>query len=116
LFSEIIFKKAKQMKIYFGSQEKDSVLDTDGMFQTESEPDFCFYYGLEFGSNAGGTNEVVIFDGCERTIPVDIESVPTLIEALQRCYDMHQQLEHAEQLKLNLEDDNYEESIIFDDE
>jgi hypothetical protein len=104
------------MKIYFGSQEKDVVLDTDGMFYTEAEPDFYFYYGLEFGTNPGGTNEVMIFDGCERAVPVDIESVPALIEALQRCYDMHQQIEHAEQLKLNIEDDNYETAIVFDDE
>jgi hypothetical protein len=103
------------MKIYFGSQERDTVLDTDGMFSTDSEPDFCFYYGVEFGSNPGGINEVVIFDGCERSVPVDIESVPALIEALQRCYDSNQQIEEAEELKLNLEDDNYEESIVFND-
>jgi hypothetical protein len=104
------------MKIYFGSQHKDVVFDTDGMFHSEAEPDFYFYYGLEFGSNAGGIDEVLIFDGCDRTVPIDIESVPDLIEALQYCYDMHQQLEHAEKLKANLEDDNYEESIIIDDE
>jgi len=104
------------MKIYFGSQHKDVVFDTNGMFYTITEPDFYFYYGLEFGSNPGSTDEVLIFDGCERKIPVDIESVPALIEALQHCYDMHQQLEDAEELKLNLEDSNHEESIIFDDE
>jgi hypothetical protein len=104
------------MKIYFGSQHKDVVFDTDGMFHSEAEPDFYFYYGLEFGSNAGGIDEVLIFDGCDRTVPIDIESVPDLIEALQHCYAMHQQLEHAEKLKANLEDDNYEESIIIDDE
>jgi hypothetical protein len=104
------------MKIYFGSQERDSVLDDDGMFYTASEPEYYFYYGVEFGSNPGGVNEVMIFDGCDRTVPIDIESVPDLIEALQRCYDMHQQLEHAEKLTANLEDDNYEESIIIDDE
>jgi len=104
------------MKIYFGSQHKDVVFDTDGMFHTKTEPDFYFYYGLEFGSNSGSTDEVLIFDGCERKIPVDIKSVPALIEALQRCYDMHEQLEDAEQVKLNLESDFYEESIIFDDE
>jgi hypothetical protein len=103
------------MKIYFGSQERDSVLDDDGMFNTDSEPDFCFYYGVEFGSNAGGINEVLIFDGCDRTIPIDIESVPALIEALQRCYDIHHQLEEAEELKANLENNNHEESIIFED-
>jgi hypothetical protein len=103
------------MKIYFGSQDKDTVLDDDGMFNTPTEPDFCFYYGVEFGSNAGGINEVVIFDGCERTVPIDVESVPALIDALQRCYDIHQQLEEAEELKINLEDDNYEESIVFND-
>jgi hypothetical protein len=104
------------MKIYFGSQHKDVVFDTAGMFHTETEPDFYFYYGVEFGSNPGDINEVLLFDGCERKIPVDIESVPELIEALQRCYDIHQQLEHAEELKSNLESDFYEESIIFDDE
>jgi len=103
------------MKIYFGSQERDSVLDDDGMFYTASEPEYYFYYGVEFGSNPGGVNEVMIFDGCDRTVPIDIESVPALIEALQRCYDMHQQLEEAEELKVSLEDDNHEESIVFED-
>jgi hypothetical protein len=103
------------MKIYFGSQERDTVFDDDGMFYTSSEPDHYFYYGVEFGSNAGGINEVAIFDGCERSVPVDIESIPALIEALQRCYDMHQQLEEAEELKINLENDDYEESVVFED-
>ena len=103
------------MKIYFGSQDRDTVLDDDGMFSTDSEPDFCFYYGVEFGSNAGGINEVAIFDGCERIVPIDVESVPALIEALERCYQIHTQLEEAEELKSNLEDDNYEESIVFND-
>jgi len=104
------------MKIYFGSQHKDVVFDTDGMFHSETDPDFYFYYGVEFGSNSGGIDEVLIFDGCERNIPIDINSVPALIEALQRYYDMHEQLEDAETLTANLEDDNYEESIIIDDE
>jgi hypothetical protein len=104
------------MKIYFGSQEKDVVLDTDGMFHTESEPDFYFYYGVEFGSNPGGINEVVIFDGCERSVPIDTESIPALIDALQRCYDINQQIEEAEELKVSVEDDNYEESIVFDED
>lgn len=104
------------MIIYFGSQHKDVVFDTDGMFHSKTDPDFYFYYGVEFGTNPGGTNEVLLFDGCERNVPVDIESVPALIEALERCYDMHQQLEHAETLKANLEDDNYEQSVILDDE
>jgi hypothetical protein len=103
------------MKIYFGSQERDTVLDDDGMFYTSTEPDHYFYYGVEFGTNAGGANEIAIFDGCERTVPIDIESVPALIEALQRCFNIHQQLEEAEELKLNLEDDNHEESIVFED-
>jgi hypothetical protein len=103
------------MKIYFGSQNKETVLDIDGMFHTSTEPDFYFYYGVEFGTNPGGDNEVMIFDGCDRRIPVDIESIPEFIEALQRCYDIHTQIEEAEELKLNLEDDNYEESIVFND-
>jgi hypothetical protein len=34
------------MKIYFGSQQKDTVLDSDGMFYTASEPEYYFYYGV----------------------------------------------------------------------
>lgn len=103
------------MKIYFGSQHKDVVFDTDGMFSSKTDSDYYFYYGVEFGTNPGGVNEVSIFDGCDRKVPVDIESVPELIEALQRCYNIHEKLEEAEELKLNLEDNNYEDSIVFDD-
>lgn len=55
-------------------------------------PDFAgnFYYNyLEFGTNPGGTDEVAIADGCGRYMPIPVENIPNLVDALLTVYRMH---------------------------
>ena len=100
------------MNIYFGAVNKSEVQDEDGMYVAEDAPNHMFYYGVEYGTNPGGTDEVLIFDGIERSVPIDIESVPALITALARYYKVYTGLSLAEQIKEQVEDVYAEESII----
>lgn len=81
------------MKIYFGDANND--LFADGLF-TVSENQF--YYGVEHGTNPGGLDEVSIFDGCKRSVPVHIEAVPELIAALQEVLTVNTAVKRAKEL------------------
>lgn len=100
------------MIIYFGAQHKSEVIDDDGMFVADDAPDHLFYYGVEYGTNAGGTEEVLIFDGIDRSIPVDIESVPALITALARFYRVHTSMGLAKAIEEQVNDPFAEEAIL----
>jgi hypothetical protein len=71
------------MQIYFGAVPTSEVFDSDAMFVAEGDNDNMYYYGVEYGSNTGGFDEVMIYDGLDREVPVDMDSVPALIYALQ---------------------------------
>jgi hypothetical protein len=77
------------MQIYFGAVPQDEVFDSDAMFVSDKDDDNYFYYGIEFGSNPGGREEVLVYDGLDRCVPVDIESVPAMIKALETAYMLH---------------------------
>ena len=100
------------MNIYFGAVKKSEVEDEDGMYVAEDAPNHMFYYGVEYGTNPGGTDEVLIFDGCDRSVPIDIENVPALIQALARYYKVYTGLSLAEKIKEQVEDVYAEESIV----
>lgn len=85
------------MQIYFGAVPQDEVFDADAMFVSEHDNDNYFYYGIEYGSNPGGTDEVLVYDGLDRCVPVDIESVPAMIEALQTLYALHRSVQDTSQ-------------------
>ena len=82
------------MKIYFGDANDD--IFADGLFTCNSNQ---FYYGVENGTNPGGLEEVAIFDGCKRFIPIHIEAVPELIAALQEVLRTNEAVKQANQLK-----------------
>ena len=81
------------MKIYFGDANED--LFSDGLFQLN---DNQFYYGVEHGTNAGGLDEVVIFDGCKRKVPIHIEAIPELIVALQEVQKIQEAVQRAQEM------------------
>jgi hypothetical protein len=99
------------MKIYFGAVDINEVFDPTGMFACPGNHDELFYYGIEFGSNPGGTDELCIFDGCDRSIPVDMASVEPMIKALERILVNYHALEVAKDIKANVEDPNYTQSV-----
>jgi len=81
------------MKIYFGDANDDTF--SDGLFICN---DNQFYYGVEHGTNAGGLDEVVIFDGCKRKVPVHIEAIPELIAALKEVQRVNEAVKEANRL------------------
>jgi hypothetical protein len=81
------------MKIYFGNANED--LFSDGLFALG---DNQFYYGVEHGTNAGGLDEVVIFDGCKRKLPIHIQAIPELIAALQEVQKVDEAVKRAQEL------------------
>lgn len=99
------------MQIYFGAVPQDDVFDADAMFVSDKDNDNYFYYGIELGSNPGGLDEVLVYDGLDRYVPVDIESIPAMIKALETAYDL------AKQYNLDRQQlDTVEQCLFNDDE
>ena len=68
------------MKIYFG--QVDSSNDTTGTeFQHNGKQ---FYYCAEYGTNPGGTEDVLISDSIGRMLPVDISALSDMIATLNQ--------------------------------
>lgn len=85
------------MNIYFGRANEDE-FDISDLFEVDEHGETNYYYnGVEFGTNPGGVEEVRIFDTCNRSIPICVESIPELVAALQHCWNMHQRYEAAMQ-------------------
>jgi hypothetical protein len=101
------------MKIYF-NQVPDSDVEffgDDGLFGPNDSDNF-FYNYVEYGSNPGGLDEVAIYDGCDRQIPLNMEAIPDLIVALEKFYSLHVQarlVEKLNQIALNSEAEAYVE-------
>ena len=105
------------MKIYFGKADLHDVeqFGDEGMFSIEKNGKTnWFYQGVEHGTNAGGLDEVRIFDGCNRSIPISIDQVPGIVEALNYCYNNYQSITHGNSLVERIESD--EEAFVEDEE
>lgn len=99
------------MIIYFGAENVSDAMDPTSMFTCPGIKNELFYYGVEFGSNPGGTDEVRIFDGCNRFIPIDMTSVEPMIKALERILVNYHALEVAKEIKENVENPNYTQAV-----
>ena len=90
------------MNIYFSeaSQEDIESWGDEGTFVTKDHDGEVryFYNGVEHGTNPGGIEEVRIFDGCNRSIPIAVDNIPDLIEALEFCLRNVRTIEHAQRL------------------
>lgn len=82
------------MKIYFGNANDDT-FGNDGLFELN---DNKFYYGVEHGTNPGGLDEVRMFDGCKRYLPIHVEAIPELIAALQEVQKVNKAVKEANRL------------------
>jgi len=81
------------MKIYFGNANDD--MFGDGLFEVGENQ---YYYGVEHGTNPGGLDEVRIFDGCKRDLPIHIDAIPELIAALKEVKKVNEAVKRAEDL------------------
>ncbi len=96
------------MKVYFSEATYSDIQEfgDEGVFtvETEAGPRY-FYCGVEHGTNAGGMDEVAIFDGCDRMVPIAVENIPSLVEALNYCYNNVQKIKESERLQERLDCD-----------
>ena len=86
------------MKIYFGKAPTQELngFGTDGLMEHDGE----FYSGcVEFGSNPGGIEDVVISDGCGRGIPLSVDTLLEVCAALCECINIGREISAAEELK-----------------
>ena len=81
------------MKIYFGNANDDTF--SDGLFEVS---DNQYYYGVEHGTGPGGMDEIRIFDGCKREVPIHLGAVPELIAVLQEVQRIGEAVKRAEEL------------------
>lgn len=80
------------MRIYFSPANTGDVdqFGDEGLFTVKDGDNLQYFYqAIEFGTNAGGLEEVRIFDTCNRSIPIAVETIPQLVEALNHCYNLH---------------------------
>jgi hypothetical protein len=86
----------KHMKINFAQVPADDVdmFGDDGLFGPDHSGNF-YYNFVEFGTNPGGTEEIAVQDGCGRYMPIAVEHIPSLIDALLTAYRMHLTQESA---------------------
>lgn len=88
------------MKINFAqvSHQDVDIFGEEGLFGPDESGNFYYNY-VEFGTNSGGTEEVSIADGCGRSVPLTIDTIPELIVALGECYKIAKQLEATQQVQ-----------------
>jgi hypothetical protein len=98
------------MQIYFG-KASDEVIDAtnySGLFIGQDSESF-YTYGIDFGTT--DTDEIVIYDGFDRRVPIDVDSIDDLIAALERIQHLISQVKDAEKFKTNISNANFSLSI-----
>lgn len=86
------------MKIYFGkaSDQDVNVFGTDGLLEHNGD----FYSGcVEFGSNPGGIEDVMIMDGCNRRLPISVDNLYEVCVILSEFSNLHGEITAAEELR-----------------
>lgn len=109
------------MRIYFSPANTADVdqFGDEGLFTVGvNEDKQYFYQAVEFGTNAGGLEEVRIFDTCNRSIPIAVETIPQLVEALNHCYNMETRFRRVQEEMDRAETDRVAvvESTWYDEE
>lgn len=86
------------MRIYFGEASERDVEEfgTDGLLEDRGQH---YAYAVEFGSNPGGIEDVMLRDGCGRQVPVAVDHIPHMIKALAECYSMSAEIQAAQELR-----------------
>lgn len=108
------------MKIYFGLVDSDEIdsFGEEGLCGPDSNGQFYGQY-VEFGTNAGGFDEVAIGDGCGRMVPVCVETLPDLITALQEVVNNVEIMASAKalrkQIKSGMSAYVEDEEVFWDD-
>jgi len=98
------------MKIYFALNDReDELFEEDGSFLCSADDRYYYNY-IEFGTGAGGMDELAIHDGCDRMIPISLEHIDDLIEALTRIKQIQDEIKAGQDAE-ELAQGNSEEAI-----
>ena len=92
------------MKINF-AQVPHTDIDNFGdenLFGPDESGNFYYNY-LEYGTNAGGTDEVAIVDGCDRYMPIAVDNIPELITALAEVLRISHEIKFAKEITTYVE-------------
>lgn len=84
-----VFDESYTMKFYYSPVPGD-LFDFSGAYKciaNDGTVQYCTEY-VEVGSNPGGIDDVIIGDAIGRSVPVDVESIPQLIEILEAVLDI----------------------------
>lgn len=92
------------MKFFF-SETDTSIMDANDTF-VDPDTGTSYEYCIDFGHNVGGTEEIAIRDAVGRFIPIDMGSLPDMIELMEVILQLKANLENAEDLKTRLATDN----------
>lgn len=94
------------MKINFAQVTAADVdmFGEQGLFGPDVRGNF-YYNQLEYGTNFGGTDEVAITDGCERYMPIAVDSIPELIVALEEVLRIAGEIKFAKEITTYVESD-----------
>lgn len=76
------------MKIFFHEADLDEYTDAEDVF-TAPGLDKHYWQYIEYGTNPGGLEEIAIHDTVGRYIPIDVEAISDLIQALYRVKEIH---------------------------
>lgn len=94
------------MKINFAQVPAADVdmFGEQGLFGPDARGNF-YYNTLEYGTNAGGTDEVAITDGCDRYMPIAVDNIPELIVALKEVLRIADEIKFAKEITTYVESD-----------
>jgi hypothetical protein len=98
------------MRIYFAEanlSDDEFEYHLEGAFRYQGE---YFWNYVEFGTNSAGVDEFVIHDGCGRLMPICVDKIDDLIEALNRVKEISDTIKQAEKYTELAESDT-EESV-----
>lgn len=71
------------MKINFGKVPHQHLDEfSDGNYYGPDQQGNFYYFQAEFGSNPGGTEDVLISDTCGRQLPIGVSEIPSTIKML----------------------------------
>lgn len=91
------------MRVYFAPVNETELEDfgADGLLEHKDE----FYnYMVEFGTNPGGTDDIMLHDGCGRRFPVSVEHLAQLQTALVEIAAVSQEIQAGKQLEAYIMD------------
>jgi len=93
------------MQIFFSETNLNSNIedeDTSGTFSVVDDNDNTryFYAGVEYGECF---DDLTIFDGCGRKVPISVDDVPSLVLALNKCYSNYRELKKARELEVTIQ-------------